>query len=132
MENVIVKDNQGTERTTFFNNESFTIDIDYTNPGGIDKAVVGIAIYRDDKTLIYGTNTLIDMAKQIKVKDKGTISLKIDSFPVNAGNYIFDLAFHKPDGFNYDFWRDVFRLKINNAKDEVGVVSISHSWESDS
>ena len=44
---------------------------------------------------------------------------------------IFDLAFHKPDGFNYDFWRDVFRLKINNVKGEAGAISFEHSWKSE-
>ena len=93
--------------------------------------MVGVAIYRDDKVHIYGTNTLIDMSRTLKLKDNGTISLVMNRVPVNAGNYIFDLAFHKPDGFNYDYWRDVFRLKINNVKGETGMVSIEHSWNSD-
>lgn len=131
IKNVTVTDDQGEERDTFLNTESIHILINYDNPGRIDNSVVGVAIYRDDKVHIYGTNTLIDMSRTLKLKDNGTISLVMNRVPVNAGNYIFDLAFHKPDGFNYDYWRDVFRLKINNVKGETGMVSIEHSWNSD-
>ena len=131
IKNVTVTDDKGEEKDTFLNTEPIHVLINYDNPGRIDDSVVGVAIYRDDKVHIYGTNTLIDMSKTLKLKDKGTISLVMNRVPVNAGNYIFDLAFHKPDGFNYDYWRDVFRLKINNVKGETGMVSIEHSWSSD-
>ncbi|MBR5066941.1 MAG: Wzt carbohydrate-binding domain-containing protein, partial [Lachnospiraceae bacterium] len=131
MSSVTVTDEKGEERDTFLNTEPIHVHIGYENPGKIENSVVGVAIYRDDKVHIYGTNTLIDMSKTLPLKDKGTITLVFDRIPVNAGNYIFDLAFHKPDGFNYDFWRDVFRLKINNVKGEAGTVSIEHSWKSD-
>ncbi|MCR4649505.1 MAG: ABC transporter ATP-binding protein [Lachnospiraceae bacterium] len=131
MTKVSVTDKDGVERNTFFNSEPVFVSIGYDNPGKIDKSVVGVAIYRDDKVHIYGTNTLIDTSKMLPLKDKGVITLAFDNIPVNAGNYIFDLAFHRPDGFNYDFWRGVFTLNITNAKGEVGVMSLSHSWESD-
>ena len=131
MSKVYVTDEKGEERDTFLNTESININIEYDNPGKIESSVVGVAIYRDDKVHIYGTNTLIDMSKMLPLKDKGTITLTLDKIPVNAGDYIFDLAFHKPDGFNYDFWRDVFRLRINNVKGEAGTISIEHSWKSD-
>ncbi len=92
---------------------------------------MGIAIYRDDKVHIYGSNTLIDISKLLPLKEEGTITLDIERIPVNAGLYIFDLAFHKPDGFNYDFWRDVFRLEIKNVKSEVGEISLVHTWKTD-
>ena len=131
MSAVTVTDEKGEERDTFLNTEPIHVHIGYENPGRIENSVVGVAIYRDDKVHIYGTNTLIDMSKTLPLKEKGTITLVFDRIPVNAGDYIFDLAFHKPDGFNYDFWRDVFRLKINNVKGEAGTVSIEHSWKSD-
>ncbi len=131
MSKVYVTDDKGEERDTFLNTERINVNIEYDNPGRIESSVVGVAIYRDDKVHIYGTNTLIDMSKMLPLKDKGTITLSFDRIPVNAGDYIFDLAFHKPDGFNYDFWRDVFRLRINNVRGEAGTISIEHSWKSD-
>ena len=49
--------------------------------------------------------------------------------PVNAGDYTIDLAFHRPDGFNYDFWREACSVKIQNVKNEVGVISLPHKWD---
>ena len=129
IDEIKVLDSEGKERDAFLNSEEINVKISYTNKAGIDNSVVGVAIYRDDKVHIYGTNTLIDMSRTLPLKESGVITLKFDNFPVNEGNYIFDLAFHKPDGFEYDFWRDAFRLKIKNVKGEIGVMSIAHSWE---
>lgn len=131
IDKVVVLDKDGKERNEFFNTEPFQIKIYYTNSGKIEGSVVGIAVYRDDKVHIYGTNTLIDQSSELPLKDKGVVTVDIDRFPVNIGNYIFDVAFHRPDGFNYDFWRDVFRLKIKNVKAEAGEISVIHSWRSD-
>ena len=129
IDEIKVLDSEGKERDSFLNSEEINVKISYTNKAGIDNSVVGVAIYRDDKVHIYGTNTLIDMSRTLPLKESGVITLKFDDIPVNAGNYIFDLAFHKPDGFEYDFWRDAFRLQIKNVKGEIGVMSIAHSWE---
>ena len=129
IDKITVLDSEGKERDTFLNSEEIIVKINYTNNAKLENSVVGVAIYRDDKVHIYGTNTLIDMSRMLPLKESGVITLKFDNIPVNAGNYIFDLAFHKPDGFEYDFWRDAFRLKIKNVKGEIGVMSIAHSWE---
>lgn len=131
MNKISVLDDTGKERKAFFNTEPIQIKIDYSNKADIEGTVVGIAIHRDDKVHIYGTNTLIDISRQLPLKKEGTITLDIDNIPVNAGNYIFDLAFHRPDGFEYDFWRDAFRLEIMNAKAEVGEISLRHTWHTD-
>ena len=131
MKKVTVLDKDGNESKVFYNTDPVRIRIDYVNKAKIDGTVVGIAIYRDDKVHIYGTNTLIDISKLLPLKEEGTITLDIERIPVNAGLYIFDLAFHKPDGFNYDFWRDVFRLEIKNIKSEVGEISLVHTWKTD-
>ena len=78
---------------------------------------------------MYGSNTLIDMAKTIPLKESGEIVLNIDRIPLNAGKYMFDFSFQRPDGFDYDFCRDAVRFKFKNAKSDVGIISLAHSWE---
>lgn len=131
MESVIVIDNDGEARNEFNNTESFRIVIDYSAKKEINDAVIGIAIYRDDQTYIYGTNTLIDYSEPTTLKGNGQIELLIDNMPVNAGKYTIDLAFHKPDGFNYDFWREVCCITVTNNLNETGIVSLSHQWKID-
>ena len=129
IEDVKILDDDGKERESFFNTEPIHIHISYSNKNVIKESVVGFAVNLEDRLAMYGSNTLIDTSKTLKLKEKGTIVLNIDKIPVNAGIYFFDFAFHRPDGFDYDFWREAKKIKIKNAKAEVGVVSITHNWE---
>ena len=40
-----------------------------------------------------------------------------------------DLALHKPDGFNYDFWRNICKLEIADKVQTPGEIALGHSWE---
>ena len=119
MESVRVVDVDGKEQNEFYNTQPFSILIEYKANKIVDDAVIGVAIYRDDQTYIYGSNTLIDYSEPTKLNTRGEIRLNIERLPVIAGNYTMDLAFHKPDGFNYDFWREVCLITIKNNVSEV-------------
>lgn len=129
MEEVTIVDQYGKERYAFDNTEPFNVKIKYKAKKKIEDAVIGVAIYRDDQTYIYGTNTLIDYAEPMKLDEEGFIEMHVEKMPVNGGNYSIDLAFHRPDGFNYDFWREVCSVTIQNKRNEVGVISLPHEWK---
>ena len=129
MDKVTVLDARGKEQNCFSPDEAFTIRIDYSAEKELDKVVAGLAIYRSDQTYIYGTNTLIDTSQPLKLERKGTIELKIDSLPVNNGRYTIDLALHRPDGFSYDFWREVCELSIAGTAQRPGIIYLPHTWE---
>lgn len=128
IEKVTIVDAEGIERSELSNREKFSVRIDYKSQKEIKDAVIGIAIYRDDQTYIYGTNTLIDYLEPTTLRREGTVWLKFDNLPLNAGRYTLDFAFHRPDGFNYDFLREACSLVIKNRLSEVGVVSVPHKW----
>lgn len=129
IEKATILDANGVERNKFSNKESFSLRVEYKTKKNISDAVIGIAIYREDQTYIYGTNTLIDYSEPTRLNEAGTIWLNIDSMPLVAGNYTLDLAIHRPDGFNYDFIREIGRVTIINKLNEVGIVSVSHEWK---
>jgi len=126
---VEVLDEEGNRRREFSPREAITIRIDYEAERELDDAVAGVAIYRSDGTLIYGTNTLIDMSRPLELKKQGRIELKADSFPAANGKYTIDLALHRPDGFNYDFWREICTILIADGLQSAGDISLPHSWE---
>ena len=126
---VKVLDSQGREKTMFEPEEPFTIRIAYEAQKELKDAVAGIAVYRNDGTLIYGTNTLIDTAEPVTLKEKGTIDLQAACLPVVNGTYSVDLALHRPDGFNYDFRRDCCRVTISGGKPVTGEIALQHRWE---
>lgn len=129
MDKVMLLDSDGQEKENFQNDEPVCIRIHYTASKKVDDAVLGIAIYRSDQLYIYGTNTLIDFSEAISLENQGTVELKIDHMPLNAGSYSIDLAIHRPDGFNYDFWQECCIIDIINEKSEVGIISLPHTWD---
>ena len=119
----------GPERTDFSPRDPFTIHIDYTAKKQLDDAVIGLAIYRSDGTLVYGTNTLIDTSAPVTLQTEGTIDLQIDGLPATNGSYSIDLALHRPDGFNYDFWRNICTIQIADKVQTPGEIALSHQWD---
>lgn len=119
----------GKEKTKFTPWEPFTVHIDYTAEKELDDAVIGLALYRSDGVLIYGTNTLIDTSRPVTLKKEGSIDLKIDGLQAANGEYMIDLALHKPDGFNYDFWRDICRIRIADRIQAPGEIALKHEWD---
>lgn len=128
MDKVLLLDSDEQEKEIFQNDEPVCIRIHYTASKKIEDAVFGIAIYRSDQLYIYGTNTLIDFSEAVSLENQGTVELKIDRMPLNAGSYSVDLAIHRPDGFNYDFWRECCTIDVINEKNEVGIISLPHTW----
>ena len=55
----------GQEQLAFKPSEPFTIHIGYTAEKVLTDAVIGLAIYRSDGVLVYGTNTLIDTSEPV-------------------------------------------------------------------
>ncbi len=119
----------GTEKADFSPWDPFTIHIDYTAKKPLEDAVIGLAVYRSDGTLVYGTNTLIDTSSPVTLKTSGTIDLRIDGLPASNGSYSIDLAIHRPDGFNYDFWRDICAIRIADKVQTPGEIALSHQWD---
>ena len=128
MDRVTVLDRNGKEKCCFAPDEAFTVRIEYSADELLSDAVIGLAIYRSDETYIYGTNTLIDMSQPVTLSRKGTVDLIVDSLPVSNGSYTIDLALHRPDGFNYDFWKEACMLSVADRRQTPGIIYLPHSW----
>ena len=126
---VTVLDAEGKERHEYTPWEPFTVHIDYTAERELNDAVIGLALYRSDGTMVYGTNTLIDTSEPVTLKKAGSIELRIDSLPAANGTYSIDLALHRPDGFNYDFWRSICTVDIANRVQTPGELALPHRWD---
>lgn len=126
---VTVLDAEGKERNSFTPWESFTVHIDYTAEKELHDAVIGLALYRGDGALVYGTNTLIDTSRPVSLNTAGSIDLHVDGLPAANGKYSVDLALHRPDGFNYDFWREICTVDIADKVQAAGEIALPHRWE---
>ena len=129
MKSVTVLDSKGAERLSFSPEEQIKIHIEYHAKEKLPSAVIGLAIYKSDQTYYYGTNSLLDYSHTITLQEEGTIDLYLDSLPVANGSYTIDLALHRPDGFEYDFWKDICSISIVDPKNTPGLIHLPHRWE---
>ena len=131
MESVEVLDGQGRVTSCFHSGDAATVRIRYKAAHPLSDVVVGLAVYRSDQTYMFGTNTMIDHLGYAHMDGEGVVELELTDLALIAGQYTLDLAFHKPDGFAYDFWREASTLQVISDKEESGAVSLKHGWKFD-
>ena len=120
----------GAETTRFRTGDAAKISFDYScKSPAIRSSVIGFGIFRADGTNCYGTNTLIDRIQNVKLNEKGTVTIDIPEMTLLPGGYSLDLAFIKEDGFCYDYWRECARFSVYSDLQDIGVSRLSHRWE---
>ena len=93
----------------------------------VDTAV-GIGVFRNDGVSCYGTNTYVDNAEKLKVKDKGTIEVIIEKIQLLEGEYTLDVAFHDEYGTPYDYIRKVKKFNIYSNINDTGIFRLEHKF----
>ncbi len=98
------------------------------DPQKAEAALIGLALYRADKLLCYGTNTQREHLKPITLHHTDEILCTFSPFQLVAGTYWFDVALRRMDMFAYDYRAQAVRFVVYNAIDETGVAHLAHEW----
>ena len=125
---VRLQSESGLERSLFDTEDGLSVDFEYCVRERIEKAVMGIAIYRDDGTYCYGTNTEIEDHKLALEPGHGRARIIIDRLALLAGVYSVDLAIHAPNGHPYDYWRQVCGFSVRSQVGDSGIYRPRHTW----
>ncbi|MCR4761526.1 MAG: ABC transporter ATP-binding protein [Oscillospiraceae bacterium] len=125
--------NQAGERiSTFRTGDTVTLQLTYeADPENAEEALIGLALYRADNALCYGTNTQRERMKPLKLKKKGVIRCVFSPMNLIAGSYWFDVALRRMDMFAYDYAAHAVRFTVYNTIDETGVSRLVHEWQID-
>ncbi|MDR0286919.1 MAG: ABC transporter ATP-binding protein [Clostridiales bacterium] len=120
----------GREADSFATGAYMEIRIKYRlNDEKVKTPEVGIAIFRNDGLICYGTNTNVERVKDYVLKSEGQISFYIDNMSLLQGEYLIDTAFHDENEFPYDYWREAISFKVFTAVNDIGTSRLSHKWE---
>ncbi len=123
---------QGERITTFRTGDTVTLQLTYeADPEKAEDALIGLALYRADKALCYGTNTQRERMQPLRLKTHGTIRCIFSPMNLIAGTYWFDVALRRLDMFAYDYAAQAVRFTVYNTIDETGVTRLEHRWETD-
>ena len=124
-------DMSGEPKTIFKTGEPMTIVIHYANIGSIPEAVFGFGIFRNDERHCYGANTHIDRFKngKIPLKQFGRVKCVVERNNLITGEYWLDVAIHKEDDFQYNYWRKCLSFRMYSDIGDVGIARLEHRWE---
>lgn len=127
IEKVLLKKGE-IETNELESSDNATFKIHFKNIVGEKDLVFGIAFFKEDGNLIYGTNTHIDGLKISGDIKEGTISFDIPSLSLPSGNYYIDIAIHSSMGVPYDYWKKCLYFKVISRIQEIGGFRPNHRW----
>ena len=98
------------------------------NDQSLKSAMASMLIRRNDGTICYTTNSLIDTGKNIQLKDDGMIELTIDPIQLMQGNYSVDISLLEDYGPVFHQISNAFEFEIYNTKTDYGVFRPFCRW----
>src|SRR5262245_39397271 len=126
---VRILDQSGSERAVFDSEDPMILEMDFLTKESIVNVVFGIAVYRSDHVLVYGTNTLVDEIRVPRpLPARGTVRLEVGRLGFTDGNYAIDVAAHTEQGENYDYHRLLYQFAIRSSTRDIGVSRPPHRW----
>ena len=123
-------DGLGREKKRFVAGEPLTIRLHYIAHEAVQRPNFGVAIYRNDGVLIYGTSTQKDGLQIQEVFDRGQADFVIPELGVLSGSYEITVAvFDEDDIYKYDYHTRLYPFTVTNRRRDEGTMRLTHSWE---
>ncbi|MCQ2416402.1 MAG: ABC transporter ATP-binding protein [Oscillospiraceae bacterium] len=120
----------GERITKFRTGDTVTLQLQYeADPKEAEEALIGLALFRADKALCYGTNTQRERLQPIRLQEKGVVRCTFSPMNLVAGTYWFDVGLRRMDMFAYDYAAQAVRFTVYNTIDETGVTRLEHTWD---
>lgn len=124
-------DNRNNERYIYDMTDKMIIDIGYHTEDVIENPVFGIAIYRNDGILCFGSNTLLDNCNIEQIHGDGKVSIILKELSLLPGDYLLDIAIHSKDGYPYDYISHNskrYRFGVRASNKSEGILNIKRDW----
>ena len=118
----------GDERVVLESGKPAAIEIGFRNGRGVDDAVFGVYLYREDGIGVYGTNTVEDRVP-VPVKAEGVVRFAIDELELLPGAFDVDIGIIDTQERVYDYHQKRLRFRVIGDSREVGVARLPHRWE---
>jgi hypothetical protein len=87
-------DEKGQETYDFKTGDYLKIRFDYLAKKTIEKPVFGIAIYKEDGTLLCGPNSRTGDYEIDRIEGQGSVEFTVDSMPFLPGGYLFSISIY--------------------------------------
>ncbi|OGY23539.1 MAG: hypothetical protein A2Y57_01610 [Candidatus Woykebacteria bacterium RBG_13_40_7b] len=122
-----IYDENSSEVSLLKSGQNYSFILDYTLKKRVDKLNVGIGVYSVQGAYCFGVNTKMDGYGL----DVGrAVELQIDSFPLNEGEYYYNVVFFGDEETQpYDWVGEAGRFVVESDFLQRGVVVLKYRWK---
>lgn len=125
---VFLADRNDEEKSVFRCGEYMSVRVVYEAHQCVEDAFLGIAIYRNDGLLCYGTNTRIDGMGKINLTCDGEYIIDIQELCLLPGEYNLDAAIEAGLNETMDYYRGVKKFYVFSETEDIGTCRLKHEW----
>lgn len=104
------------------------ICISYLTGVPVHDPIFGIAIYSEDNTYYYGTNTDIGGLSLGTIEKDGSIEVVIPSIPFLSGRFLLTVAAHSRGHIPYDWHDRLCAFNVINTGSVSGIIDLKSQW----
>lgn len=127
MVEILAGDQQSKAR--FCAGEAMIIRLHYMAHEEVERPNFGVAIYRNDGLLVYGTSSAKDDVVIPQVYGPGHVDFVIPELSIFSGSYEITVAiFDEFDIYKYDYHTRLYPFKVSNPRHDEGVMRLTHKW----
>jgi lipopolysaccharide transport system ATP-binding protein len=113
---------------TFTTGDPLTIKIHYHAKHTVQQPIFGIAIYTDNNTHCFGTNTKIQKIEIPQIKGRGVMSIHISKLPLLQGKYLLTTAIHDVKK-TYDWHDKRYPFNVVTTTQSEGLVHLECTFK---
>lgn len=129
---VLFLDGKGCRSQILATDAPLTIVISYQAHRRIERPVFGVAIHRQDRVHVSGSNTFLAELDIPYIDGAGEIRYEVDALPLLEGTYYLSVAIHNTDNSEvYDFHKLLhpFRVRLESAIRHEGIIHVPARWK---
>jgi lipopolysaccharide transport system ATP-binding protein len=128
LDRVELLDGLGRPTLLLASGEAAALRLAYTVHEPQNDFVFGIAVYREDGSHVFGTNTELDGWTPVLLAGTGEISVAFPSLELAPGQYLVDAAIHAKAGMAYDYACEVLSFTVAAPIGWPGSYAPRHTW----
>lgn len=122
-------DKNGKECKVFRTASDINLRIEYEVMKKVDKANIGISIWRNDGICCYGISTKQDDIDYFSMNESSRVEITFQQVGLLVGKYYISIGVEDNIRNSIDFVDKVCEFEIYSVDEEVGAFYLEHSWK---
>ncbi len=125
-------DADGAERQVFSPGEVLELQVLLESIRAVDDAAIGVAVYDDQDTCVFGTNSISREIDLGRIDGKVLVRVRVPSLPVLDGTYRVTVGIHTRDERHAYHWKEkAWAFRVVNPGRDVGTMNFDVRIEVD-